>query len=213
MAVAGVDSEVRERPDRPALRLVVGPDERTIGDLVLAAQSDDRAAFEEIVKRTHRSTYTLALRLTDDAQDAKDVAQDTYLRMYRSINAFRFDAQFSTWLYRITANCASDHLSRRRRNRHDPLDERIDHESDPGTGPEACAEGASLAGEIDLIVRGLAPKLRAVVVLRDIYDLAHVDIAEELSTSVSAVRVRLHRARRQIRAQLFDAGFGPETRQ
>ena len=85
----------------------------------MAAQSGDRAAFEHLVELTHRDTFTLALRLTGNEEDARDVTQETYLRAFRGLPKFRGDAQFSTWLYRITANSASTHLGRRRRHRHD----------------------------------------------------------------------------------------------
>ncbi|MFM7063277.1 MAG: RNA polymerase sigma factor, partial [Actinomycetes bacterium] len=91
-------------------------------DLVRAAQGGDREAFEELVRATFLDTHTLARRLTANEEDALDVVQDTYLRAWRSIGTFRGDAQFSTWLYRITANCASTHMKRRRRVRWTPLE-------------------------------------------------------------------------------------------
>src|SRR4051795_8948508 len=90
-------------------------------DLVAAAREGDRSAFEELVRLTYADTYTLAYRLTGNEEDARDVVQDSYLRAYRGIRRFRGDAQFTTWLYRITANCASTHLGRRNRHRHDEL--------------------------------------------------------------------------------------------
>src|SRR3712207_5632387 len=93
-----------------------------LAELVTAAQGGDRNAFDELVRRTYMDTFTLARRLVGNEEDAKDVVQDAYLRAYRSINNFRGDAQFSTWMYRITANCASTHLSKRSRRRTDPLE-------------------------------------------------------------------------------------------
>ena len=75
-----------------------------VADLIAAAQDGDRGAFDELVRRTYADTYTLAYRLTGNEEDARDVAQEAYLRAYRAIKRFRGDAQFSTWLYRITAN-------------------------------------------------------------------------------------------------------------
>src|SRR5215813_14630617 len=91
-------------------------------ELVRAAQAGDRPAFDELVRRTYVDTYTLALRLTANEEDARDVVQESYLRAWRGLDRFRGDAQFSTWLYRITANTAYTHLQRRNRHRTASLD-------------------------------------------------------------------------------------------
>ena len=82
--------------------------------LIQAAQHGDREAFDELVRRTYVDLFTLAVRLTGNEEDARDVVQDAYLRAWKGIGKFRGDAALSTWLYRITANCASTQLSRRR---------------------------------------------------------------------------------------------------
>ena len=76
-------------------------------ELLDAAQAGDRSAFDELVRRTYVDTYTLAMRLTANEEDARDVVQEAYLRAWKGIDRFRGDAQFSTWMYRITANTAS----------------------------------------------------------------------------------------------------------
>lgn len=172
--------------------------------LVSRAQAGDAEAFAALVASTHAETYTLARRLVTDEDDARDVVQEAYLRAFRSIGAFRGDAQFSTWLYRITANCASSHLGRRRRHRHEPLDDEIDIvESRPDRDPIAAADGRLLRSSVEAALAQLPPKLRAVVVLRDVYDLDHAEIAAELGISESAAKVRLHRARRKLRTLVF----------
>ena len=83
------------------------PRERSELDrLVIAARDGDRPAFDELVRRTYVDTYTLAMRLTAHEEDARDVVQETYLRAWKGLKGFRGDAQFTTWLYRITANTA-----------------------------------------------------------------------------------------------------------
>src|SRR3984893_17596301 len=94
-----------------------------LAELVDAAQTGDRAAFDELVRRTYVDTYTLAFRLTSHEEDARDVVQEAYLRAWKGIGRFRGDAQFTTWLYRITANTASSHVHRRRRQRAEPFEE------------------------------------------------------------------------------------------
>src|ERR671910_1213056 len=85
--------------------------------LVAAARDGDRAAFDELVRRTYVDTYTLAMRLTANEEDARDVVQESYLRAWKGIKRFRGDAQFSTWMYRITANAAATLVQKRRRRR------------------------------------------------------------------------------------------------
>ncbi len=172
--------------------------------LVDAARGGDRSAFGELVRRTHADTFTLARRLVSDEDDAREVVQEAYLRAFRSIRRFRGDAQFTTWLYRITANCASNQLGRRRRTRHEPLDDEMaitDHH--PDRDPVLAADASTLRSRVEAAIEELPPRLRAVVVLRDVYDLNHAEIADELGISESAAKVRLHRARRRLRAQVF----------
>ena len=173
-------------------------------ELVAKAKDGDRAAFDELVRLTHAGVYTLAYRLTGNEEDARDVAQETYLRAYRSIRRFRGDARFSTWLYRITANCASTHLARRSRDRHESLgeddvlaDERAE------VDPEHRLGAADDRERLQVALQSLPAEMRAVVVLRDVYDLPHEAIAAELGISEGAAKVRLHRARRKLRERLF----------
>lgn len=173
-------------------------------DLVSRAVAGGRAAFDELVRRTHGDAYGLALRLTSDEEEARDVVQDAYLRAYRGIGRFRGEAKFSTWLYRIVANCASTATGKRRRHRHEPLpDESLVVDPRTDSDPALRADGADLRERLENAIRELPPRLRSVVVLRDVYELPHDAIAEELGISVSAAKVRLHRARRRLREQVF----------
>jgi RNA polymerase sigma-70 factor (ECF subfamily) len=177
---------------------------RDTTELVAAARVGDRDAFVELVRLTYADTYTLAYRLTGDEEDARDVVQEAYLRAYRGLKRFRGDAQFSTWMYRITANCAATHLGRHARHRHDELDEAdavVD--THPDRDPQLRADADDLRGRLRVALESLPPRLRAVVVLRDVYDLPHESIAAELGISETAAKVRLHRARNKLREQLF----------
>ncbi|HET9444546.1 MAG TPA: RNA polymerase sigma factor [Acidimicrobiales bacterium] len=176
----------------------------TESGLVAAARAGDRAAFEALVKATYAETYTLALRLTANEEDASDVVQEAYLRAYKGLKKFRGDAQFSTWLYRITANCAATQMGRTIRHRHDDLDDQSDLQDERGEAdPELRADTALLRDRLTSALAHLPPRLRAVVVLRDVYDLPHEEIANELGITEAAAKVRLHRARKQLRERLF----------
>jgi RNA polymerase sigma-70 factor (ECF subfamily) len=175
-----------------------------VAALVIAAKGGDRQAFDEVVRATYAGTYALALRLTADEEDAKDVVQETYLRAYRGLKRFRGDSSFTTWLYRITANCASTQLTRRSRHRHDELDDEFEMtDQQPENNPEARADAGVLREQLRSALEDLPPRLRAVVVLRDVYDLPHEAIAAELGISEAAAKVRLHRARRRLRETVF----------
>lgn len=184
------------------------PEDRDdLAEFVAAAQQGDRAAFDELVRRTYVDTYTLAVRLVRNEEDARDVVQEAYLRAWKGIRRFRGDAQFSTWLYRITANTAYTAGQKHHRQRtitlegvEDPIEHRLDAQ------PEASAESAAGAAEIMAAVNELPSKLRIIVILKDVYGLSHEDIAEELGISVAAAKVRLHRGRKKLRDVLYEDG-------
>lgn len=172
--------------------------------LVGMAVAGDREPFDELVRRTHRDAFGLAMRLTGNEEDARDVVQDAYLRAYRAIGKFRSESRFSTWLYRIVANCSATHMGKSNRHRHVQLpDESIIADLTPASDPVVMATASDLGRRLDLAVAELPTRLRSVVVLRDVYDLPHEAIAAELGISVSAAKVRLHRARRRLRERVF----------
>jgi len=194
-----------------------------LADLVAAAMDGDRAAFEELVKATYADAYTLAYRLTGNEEDARDVVQDAYLRAYKGLKNFRGDASFSTWMYRITANAASTYLAKRTKFRHEDIDDEATTsiaDDRPEVDPEQRADAAAERTRLNEALQALPPDMRAVVVLRDVYDLPHEAIAAELGITEGAAKVRLHRARRKLRERLFPlrieakdaAGEGEESR-
>jgi len=178
-----------------------------VDGLVELAKEGDHRAFSELVRLTYTGTYTLAYRLVGDEEDARDVVQETYLRVHKGLKRFRGDSQFSTWLHRITANCANTYMGRRGRHAHEPLpDDASIADEHPHRDPEHRAGIGDLRDQLSEAIQALPPKLRAVVVLRDIYDLPHESIAKQLEITESAAKVRLHRARKQLRERLFPLG-------
>jgi RNA polymerase sigma-70 factor (ECF subfamily) len=184
-------------------------DRDELAAVVLDAQRGDRDAFDELVRRTYVDTYTLAVRLTGNEEDARDVVQEAYLRAWKGIRRFRGDAQFSTWMYRITANAAYTAVQKRRRLRTTTLDD-VEEPVEPHfeSRPDAVVEQAAGLAELATAVEQLPPKLRSIVILKDVYGLTHEDIAEELDISVAAAKVRLHRGRKKLRDLLYDEGEG-----
>ena len=173
-----------------------------MAELVTAAKAGDKAAFTELVRVTYAESYTLAFRLTGNAEDAQDVVQEAYERAYKGLKRYRGDAKFTTWMYRITANCAKNQLVKGSRNRHETMEEVIEV-SDDRPGPEARLGTADDRRALNAALQSLPADMRAVVVLRDVYDLPHEAIAAELGISEGAAKVRLHRARRKLRERLF----------
>ena len=173
-----------------------------MAELVTAAKAGDKKAFTELVEATKADMFTLAFRLTGNTEDAQDVVQDAYIKAFKSLKRFRGDAKFTSWMYRITANCATDHLVKRSRNRHDAIDDTTEA-VDERPGPEARLGTADERRVLSEALQSLPADMRAVVVLRDVYDLPHEAIAAELGISEGAAKVRLHRARRKLRERLF----------
>jgi len=170
-------------------------------ELLAACRRGDRAAFEEVVRRTYRHVYTQALRIVGDRHEAEDVAQEAYIRVFRGLAGFRGEAQFETWLYRIVANAAITHLRRKSRLGElslDKEDERTEIPADVRVDDQAADRE-----ELSRALAALPVSLRSVVVLKDVYGLPHKEIAELLGTTEGAVKVRLHRARRRLKEQLF----------
>ena len=172
--------------------------------LVARAQAGDRAAFSVLAGRHQHQVFTLAMRLAGDYDLAADISQEALVRAWRGIKGFRGDARFSSWLYRITVNVAWTALDRRKRNRQSPL-EVVHNLAAPSTSfdsPELALESANLRGRLRRALLRLPPRSRVVVVLRDVYGWGHAQIAEALGISVSASKVRLHRARKRLRTML-----------
>jgi RNA polymerase sigma-70 factor (ECF subfamily) len=156
------------------------------------------------VRATSSDCYALALRLVGNEHDARDVLQESYLRAFGAMGKFRGDSAFGTWLHRITVNCSATLLAKRRRISHVELDDELDlPETRSERDPETAAGTVDDRERLVEALAGLPYQMRMVVVLRDVYDMAHEEIARELGISQAAAKVRLHRARHRLREQLF----------
>jgi RNA polymerase sigma-70 factor (ECF subfamily) len=168
-------------------------------ELLERCRGGEPGAFEELVERTHRQVYTLAYRLVGDRYEAEDVAQEAYLRVHRSLRGFRGDARFETWLHRIVANVAMTNLRKRGRFG-EPVEEPDRVVRIPaGSSPDDVLE----QDEVRRALAALPPGQRAVVVLKDIYGFSAREVAEQMGTSEGAVKVRLHRARRNLKELVY----------
>ena len=166
-----------------------------------AARAGDEAAFSRLVEATYADIFLLAARLTGNHHDAFDVVQDAYLRAYKGLIDFRSEARFSTWLHRITVNCAHTLIARRNRYQCDQIQEDV-VDANRDHHPECRLAEVEFSNELLNALEGLPPNLRSVVVLRDIFDLPHSEIGKQLGISDTAAKVRLHRGRKRLRAAI-----------
>ena len=187
-------------PGNPAPEQRVKTD---INRLVELSRQGDGAAFSELVRLHQPEVYTLAVRLTGDRTLAADITQEAMVRAWRSIGRFRGEAAFSTWLYRITANTAWTWKGRAARHAGAELDQAPPRLlADRSRDPEAAGERAELRARLDRALGQLPAAQRSMVILKDVYGWSHKEIAEALSISVTAAKVRLHRAHLKLRELL-----------
>jgi RNA polymerase sigma-70 factor (ECF subfamily) len=172
-------------------------------ELISRAKAGDRAAFAALVREHGNEVYTLARRLVGDPHLAADVAQDTLIRAWKALPNFRGDAALSTWLHRITVNTAWTHKKKALRHRGYSLDEVADVAA-PMTAdhPEIAGEILELRSRLRQALDALPEAQRQVVVMKDVYQWSHSEIAEAMGISVSAAKVRLHRARARMARHL-----------
>ncbi|MCB6365846.1 sigma-70 family RNA polymerase sigma factor [Intestinibacillus massiliensis] len=180
--------------------------------LVSRAKRGEIAAFEELVTAYERRVFALALRSCGNEHDARDIVQEVFLRVYRSLESFRGDSGFSTWIYRITMNICVDFA---RRGAAAPQLTALEEEDGsprplpdmaPAHQPEAAAEASALRDEIQAALGELSEEHRTIVLLRDVSGLTYDEIARTLQLTEGTVKSRLARARRALREILLRRG-------
>jgi RNA polymerase sigma-70 factor, ECF subfamily len=172
-------------------------------ECVRRVQKGDTDSFEILVRRHQKSIFNLVYRLLGDYDEAAEVAQEVFLSAYKSIDQFRGDANFSTWLYRIGLN----HASTRRKSlnnaqrRHVSLDgtKVID---DGAVDPAKSFEHKEIQQRVQQALNSLAPDDARIILLRDLQDVPYEDVAEMLDIPVGTVKSRLHRARQALKVNL-----------
>ncbi len=184
-------------------------------ELISEAQQGSRAAFEALVRRYDHAVLRLALHMTGSEQDAQDIHQEAFLKVYRHLGSFRFECSFYTWIYRIVTNLCLDLLRRKKTRRedaavvvdaqgeeHNLLDNISDERamSNPAHELERLRLGERIHGALDK----LTPRERMVFELKHYHGLRLRTIGEMLNTSEETAKNTLFRATRKLRAQLSD---------
>src|SRR5215470_4443757 len=188
-------------------------DERS---LVVEAQAGNRAAFEELVRRYDRDVLRLALNLMKRPEDARDVYQEAFLKVYRNLHRFRFECSFYTWLYRIVTNVCLDHLRRRQARPEDQAPEiqlnrqeegisdffERQREHRPTLDPERSMMGQEIEARIARAMERLSPRERVVFEMKHYQGLKLRAIGDALGTTEETVKNSLFRATRKLRNEL-----------
>ncbi|MDR2506237.1 MAG: sigma-70 family RNA polymerase sigma factor [Oscillospiraceae bacterium] len=174
--------------------------------LIKRAQTGDSEAFETLMAPLEKRVYGLALRITNNREDAFDCTQETMLRAFRSITDYRFQGAFTTWVFRITTNVCLDMIRRRRIKPYISLELMQDSGftfSDKSSNPLDEIIRDDLNQDLKVCISKLPLDQRVIVILRDIQGLAYEDIAAILKISLGTVKSRLSRARERIRKMMY----------
>ena len=185
-----------------------------VDSLVRAAQRGDQDAFERLVRAYDQSVLRLAMNLLRSPEDARDVYQEAFLRVYRNLHAFRFDCSFHTWLYRIVTNICLDQLRKRKVRKEEPavvetsegpIDRMEAFEEDAAEAdPERSMWNRQLKRKIEDALQDLTPRERLVFELRHYQGLRLRNIGEMLGTTEEAAKNCLFRATQKMRSVLGD---------
>ncbi|QSA99044.1 RNA polymerase sigma factor RpoE [Methylococcus sp. EFPC2] len=174
-------------------------------ELVRRVQAGDRKAFDLLVLKYQHRIVQLINRYIRDPHESQDVAQETFIKVYRALPGFRGDSAFYTWIYRIAINTAKNHLaSRARRPTDDDIELDAAEQFESATGlrdqetPEGVLLSEELAGVIQLAVDELPDELRTAITLRELDGLSYEEIAQVMNCPVGTVRSRIFRAREAI---------------
>jgi RNA polymerase sigma-70 factor (ECF subfamily) len=182
-------------------------------ELIVLAQKGDKAAFRSLVERHQRRAFAIAMGLVRDENDARELVQEAFLRVYRGLNAFQGSSSFFTWLYRIVTNLAIDLM--RKPGRKDaelqesqsgtdeetefPLVSRID-----GSDPLDVMRRQEIAGRIQAALDALPPYHRGVILMREVEGMSYEEMAQTMGVSKGTIMSRLFHARQKLQRALAD---------
>jgi RNA polymerase sigma-70 factor, ECF subfamily len=168
------------------------------------AQKGDAEAFTNLLESYQKPVYNLCYRMLGDELEAEDAAQETFLRAYKNLRRYDSQRSFSTWLLSISAHYCIDQIRKRRYTVYS-YDESADFEPpDKGPGPEASYLIAENQARVQALLASLNPQDRAAVVMRYWSELSYEEIADALDLTVSAVKSRLFRARKELAATMME---------
>jgi len=190
--------------------------------LIEKSQNGDIESFEKLIEEYQVLAYNIALKMASNKEDAKDMAQEALLKVYKSIKNFRFDSSFSTWLYRIVYNTCIDFIRKNSKIKTLSMDKPIETEEgsykkeimDNKELPDEAIEKKELKEAVQKAIKMLPDKYRIMVVLRDIHDFSYEEISEITELPLGTVKSRISRARSNLKEILsadMELYFGKEV--
>ena len=178
--------------------------------LISKIKKGDILAFEELMSSYEKRAYNIALRIMSNEEDAKDAAQEAFIKIFRSIKNFREESSFSTWLYRIVTNTCLDELRKRKRTESMPLE--MTYENEKGVAyveigadretPEDVFGRIERQQIVHSAIDSLSEDYKTVIVLRDIQGFGYAEIASILNCPIGTVKSRINRARNMLKDRL-----------
>ena len=171
------------------------------------AKAGDSDAIEALIKLYEKRVYHFVLKFLRNPEDALDISQETFLKVFRSLNLFRGQSAFSTWVFSIAHNLCIDFVRKQKRRglyltRVNEEDPEMQNLRDPRHEPEAVAEKREIVSEIDRALGALTPDLREIFLLREVAGLQYQEIADTLDIELGTVKSRIARARCALREEL-----------
>ncbi len=185
-------------------------------ELVARSMGGDLDSFNQLVLRWERPIYALAYRVIGREEDARDVAQETFLRAFRALKGFKGQAKFSSWLYRITLNLCRDWMRRQRRTPVAQMPEGIDlvelaGEETPSESLDDLIGRRQLGRAVSKAMAMLPEEQRTAIILKEYHGLTFQEIADLLDCPLSTVKTRLYQGLSVVRKQLQAAGVDGEA--
>ena len=181
-------------------------------ELIAKAQKGDFAAFEQLVFRYDRQVLTIAARFVQSSDDAKDIYQEVFIRVYQGLRKFKMQSEFGTWLHRITTNVCLTHRTRRKKHSHVSLDEDYDeNEGDPhpsrvvassAPAPDQHTIDEEISTYVQNALESLSPQQKLVFTLKHYQGMKLREIAEAMQCSEGTVKKHLFMATQRMRARL-----------
>jgi len=186
-------------------------------ELIMQAQRGNMDAFEQLVQRHDKKVFTIAAGYVHSADDAKDIYQEVFLRVYKGLPKFKYKSEFSTWIYRITTNVCLSHRSRRKRNLHTSLDQNVsDEDGQPhplkdtlsdNVSADQQTHNAEITLRVEQALKTLSPRQRMVFTMRHYEGYKLKEIAEMMKCREGTVKKYLFEATARLRKQLKDLAY------
>lgn len=214
LASSGRDFDVmgvNSGDERASNRLAREADAEIDRALIERAQAGDKSAFRELVERHQRRAFAIAFALVKDEEDAREVVQEAFVRVFRGLGQFQGGSSFFTWLYRIVTNLSID-VIRRPARRDTELDESIEvEESDDaplarieGADPLLSVHRTELRSKLESALAELPVYHRGVIVMREVQGMSYEEMAEAMGVSKGTIMSRLFHARRKLQKALAE---------